>query len=91
MDGCQKEGSNFLNLLQKEPPYPEREGSASEKVGGGGGGGRGGWGGGGGGGGGGPTLKETVVLHCENPAYLQITYHYVYYLKDTELKNFFGH
>ena len=47
--------------------------------------------GGGGGGGGGPTLKKTVVLNCENPAYLQITYHYVYYLKDTELKNFFGH
>ena len=77
MDGCQKEGSNFLNLLQKEPPYPEREGSPSEKVGGGGGGG--------------PTQKKTVVLNCENPAYLQITYHYVYYLKDTELKNFFGH
>ena len=30
-------------------------------------------------------------LTLEDPAYLQITYHYVYYLKCTELKSFFWH
>ena len=29
-------------------------------------------------------------LVCEDLAYLQITYHYIYYLKYNELKSFFG-
>ena len=31
------------------------------------------------------------LITREDPVYLQITYHYIYYLKYTELKSFFGH
>ena len=37
------------------------------------------------------SIQPYAPLTCEDPAYLQITYHYVHYLKYTELKSFFGH
>ena len=35
--------------------------------------------------------QSYVCLTCEHPAYLQIMYQYVYFLKYTELKRFFEH
>ena len=37
------------------------------------------------------SVQLYTFLTRKDPAYLQITYHYVYYLKYTELKSFFGH
>ena len=37
------------------------------------------------------SVQLYASLTCEEPAFLQITYHYVYYLKYTKLKIFFGH
>ena len=36
-------------------------------------------------------VQSYASLSHEYPAYLQITYHYVYNLRYTELKRFFGH
>ena len=36
-------------------------------------------------------IQLFASLTHEEPAYLQITYYYVCYLKYTELKSFFGH
>ena len=35
--------------------------------------------------------KICASLTRKDPAYLQITHHYVYYLKYTELKSYSGH
>ena len=35
-------------------------------------------------------VQSNASVNREYPAYLQIIYHYVYYLKYTELKSFFG-
>ena len=37
------------------------------------------------------SVQSYASLTREDPAYLQITYHYVYYLNYTELKSFFGY
>ena len=37
------------------------------------------------------SVQLYACLTREDSAYLQITYHYVYYLKYAELKSFFGH
>ena len=37
------------------------------------------------------SVQSYDSLSHEDPAYLQITYHYVYFLKYTELKHFLGH
>ena len=37
------------------------------------------------------SIQSYASLTREEPAYLQISYHYVYYIKYTELKSFFGH
>ena len=37
------------------------------------------------------SVQLYACLTREDPAYLQITYRYVYCLKYTELKSFFGH
>ena len=37
------------------------------------------------------SIQSQASLTHPEPTYLQITFHYVYYLKYTELKNFFGH
>ena len=36
------------------------------------------------------NVQSYASLTYEDSEYLQITYHYVYYLKYTELKSFFG-
>ena len=37
------------------------------------------------------SIQSQASLIRPEPTYLQITFHYVYYLKYTELKNFFAH
>ena len=37
------------------------------------------------------SVQLYASFTSEDPAYLQITYHYVYCLKYTELKSFLGH
>ena len=37
------------------------------------------------------SVQSSASLTPKGPVYLQITYHYIYYLKYTELKTFFGH
>ena len=37
------------------------------------------------------SVQSYASLTREDPAYLQITYHCVFYLKYTELKSFLGH
>ena len=37
------------------------------------------------------SIQLHASLTCEDPEYLQTTYHYAYYLKYTQLKSFFGH
>ena len=36
------------------------------------------------------SVQSYASFTREDPAYLQVTYHYVYYSKYTELKSFFG-
>ena len=37
------------------------------------------------------SVQSYASFTREDPAYLQVTYHYVYCSKYTELKSFFGH
>ena len=37
------------------------------------------------------SIQLHASLTCEDPEYLQTTYHYAYYLKYAQLKSFFGH
>ena len=37
------------------------------------------------------SVQSYASLPREDPAYLQITYHYLYFLKYAELKSFLGH
>ena len=37
------------------------------------------------------SIQLHASLTCEDPEYLQTTYHYAYYLKYTQLKSFFRH